>query len=264
MEQAAAAVISDAVRSYARKRARPTSSLARRRSIWKRGLTSKLPSLYKFTRFVSTGQSGSYINVGTDATGQICFKSPTVSGQQLQMDFTLDAFRIYIDGTQVMAIVPPGYGELGALFDKYRIDAVEIFYAYSADGNSDQTVGGSTKMPSVVFTVDTDDSGATTPQDLQQYTTAKYLQLAGVQGPAKRLVKFKPLPSLNLFTTPTTGGGIGDLNTKNLWLDCGTPTIRHYGVKMAIDNLTLSSTVNSTYGNLQFQCRYHLSFKGVR
>lgn len=264
MEQAAANVITDAVRSYARKRARSTSTTLRRKSIWKRGLKTKLPSVYKFTRFVSTGQSGSYINLGTDATGQVCFKSPSVSGQQLSMDWTLDAFRVYIDSTQIMAVVPPAYSEFGALFDKYRIDAVEIFYAYSVDGNTTQSAAGALQMPSIVYTIDTDDSTGTGASDLQQFQDAKYLQLGGLQGPMKRLCKFKPLPSLALFTGPTFVAGVGDTTSKSLWLDCGTPTIRHYGLKMAIDNLTLSTGTNATWGNLQFQCRYHFSFKGVR
>lgn len=264
MEQAAANVITDAVRSYARKRSRTTTRPTRTRSIWKRGLKSKLPTTYRFTRFVSLGQSGTYINLGTDSTGQICFKSPTVSGQQLQMDFALDAFRLYIDGTQIAAIVPPGYTEFGSLFDKYRIDAVEIFYAYSADGNTTQSSTGALQMPSVVYTVDTDDVNPTGCQDIQQYTTSKYLQWGGVQGRMKRLVKFKPLPSLQLWNTANATGGVGDIDTSKLWLDCGTPDIRHYGLKMAIDNLVISSGLNATWGQLQFQCRFHYSFKGVR
>lgn len=163
-----------------------------------------------------------------------------------------------------MAVVPPAYSEFGALFDKYRIDAVEIFYAYSVDGNTTQSATGALQMPSIVYTIDTDDSTSTGATDLQQFQDAKYLQLGGVQGPMKRLCKFKPLPSLALFTSATMVAGIGDTTSKNLWLDCGTPTIQHYGLKMAIDNLTLSTGTNATWGNLQFQCRYHLSFKGVR
>lgn len=263
MEAAAANVITDAVRSYARKRARTSKTLPKTRSAFRRGLVSKLPPNFKFTRFVSTGQSGVNLLVGTNSTGVVSFLQGTTASQSLSMDFSLDAFRVYIGSTQVAAIVLPNYTEFGALFDKYRIDKVEVYYTSSAAFNGGMGANQAQYMPACAYTVDTDDSNVATCSDIQQYSTCKYTQFGGDQQTPKYLCGFKPLPSLALYTTGTTVAGAADLNSRNLWLDCGTPGVKHYGVKMAFDQLVTSLTAQTWY-MVNFQVRYHLSFKDIR
>lgn len=263
---AAANVIADAVGGYYRKRARSnTSGGTRKRSNWKRGLVkTKLPSLYKFTRFVSTGQSGVTLTTGTTGTGQPVFISGAVAAQTLQMDFALDAYRVYLGGVAVATVAVPGYNEFSLLFDKFRIDYVELFYTNSAMALNNTGTPAGFQMPGIVYVVDTDDANSTTAQDLQQFAVAKYTQLAGDQAGMKLLAKFKPKPSVAVYDTPTNVGGVADMTGKSLWLDCGTPDIRHYGFKMAIDQLALSTDLNKIYTQINFQVRYHFSFKDVR
>lgn len=236
-----------------------------RRSTWKRGLVkTRLPSIYKFQRFVSTGQAGITVNIGTSSTGLPSFSSGLVNAQTLQMDFALDAYRVYLGGIQVAAVVVPAYTEFGSLFDKWKIDFVEVFYTSSMAFNGATGAQQSFYMPGIAYAVDTDDANSTGVTDLQQFGNCKYTQLGGDQAGMKLLAKFKPLPSIPMYTTGSTVGGAADLTSRNFWLDAGTPSIKHYGLKMAIDQLNVSQQTNGVYAQLNFQVRYHLSFKDVR
>lgn len=222
-----------------------------------------MPNVYKFVRMASTGQSGVQILVGTNTTGTTSFLSGSNASQTLQMDFSFDAFRVYLGGTQVATVAVPNYTELGALFDKFRIEKIDIYYTSSAYGNGGMGSGQSLYMPGVAYCVDTDDSNPASVTDIQQYAGCKYTQFGGEQLGAKLLASFKPLPSVALYTTGSTVAGAGDLLGKNLWLDAGTPTVKHYGFKMALDQL-VTSTFSQTWYMVNFQIRYHVSMKDVR
>lgn len=263
MEQAAANVIVDAVRSY-RKRARSsTKPYPKRRSAWSKGRITRMPSQYKFTRVASTGQSGVQILVGTNTTGSTSFLSGATASQTLQMDFSFDSFRVYLGGTTVATVVVPSYTELGALFDKYRIDKIDVCYTSSVLGNQSMGTGQSLYMPACAYVVDTDDSNVASTTDLQQYTNVKYTQFGGDMKGLKKLASFKPMPSLALYTTGSTVAGAGDLLSKNLWLDAGTANVKHYGFKMALDQL-VTSTFSQTWYGINFIVKYHFAFKDVR
>lgn len=258
----AANVITDAVRTYARKRARSSAknySKARRF----RGVVSKLPSTYKFTRMVSTGQSGVQILVGTNTTGTTSFLCGATAGQGLSMSFSLDALRINIGGTQVAAVAVPAYTELGALFDKYRLEKVDIYYTSSVYSNGAMGSAQALYMPGCAYAVDTDDANNASVTDLQQFANCKYTQFGGDQGRMKRLASFKPLPTLGVYTNSTTVNGAGDLLGKSLFLDAASPSIQHYGFKMALDQLVVG-TAGQTWYMVNFQVKYHLTMKDVR
>ena len=258
-QTAAANIIADAVTSYARKRMRTPSS-SKKRIGPKKWAVGRLPrGNFRFTRTVSTGQSGTNLYVGTSGTGLVSFICGATVDQTLQMDFSLSAFRILLGGVQVMAVAVPAYTELGALFDKFRIDAVELFYTTSMAYNGATGVNQSNYMPSICHLIDTDDSNATTAQELQQFGNCKISQLGGVTAASpQRIAKFRPEPAMGMYTNATSVVGAAS-GVKNLWLDCGTPDIRHYGYKMAIDQINPTAVLGVTYAQLNFQVRYHLS-----
>lgn len=264
METAAANVIQDAMRSYARKRARTFSNTLRKRSSSKRWLSKPSTSLFRVARTVSTGQAGITLLTGTTNTGIHCFRCGSTEDQTLQMDFAFDAMRIYLGGTQVMAIAVPAYTELGSLFDKFRIEAVEVYYSSSFSESSSYGSAQSNLLPNIVYCVDTDDAGSNTATEIQQYANCRNTQLGGVKYPGsmQRLVKFRPCPQMTMYTS--TSPTAAATAPANLWLDCGTPTIRHYGLKMAIDQITPSSQIGQTYSQINFQVRYHFAFKDIR
>lgn len=267
MERAAVNVIQDAVRTYARKRTAYGGykrGAPKKRSF--RGAVSRLPTLWKFNRMSSTGQSGASIIVGTNSAGTTVFKNGpagTTTSQSLSMDFAFDAWRVYIGTTQLAAITIPNYTELGALFDRFRIDKVDIYYTSSVFGPSSMGAAQSFYMPGCAYAVDTDDANPALVTDLQQYANCKYTQFGGSQVGMKLLASFKPQPSLALYTTGTTVAGAGDLVGKNLFLDAGTPTIKHYGFKMALDQLTTTS-VSADWFMVNFIVKYHLTMKDLR
>lgn len=263
-QAAAANIIQDAVRSYARKRARSFSGAMRKRVSSKRWLVKPSTRIFKCARTLSTGQAGGTILMGTSLTGLPVFICGSNSGQTLQMDFAFDQTRFYIDGTQVMAVVTPAYTELGALFDKFRIDSVEIFYSNSMSFNGNNGATPSNLLPNIVYVVDTDDANTNTATEIQQYARCRNTQLGGVNTTGmQRLAVFRPEPNMNMFTGSSATGGAASA-PKNLWLDCGTPTIKHYGFKMAIDQITPSTTIGATWCQINFQIRFHFAFKDIR
>lgn len=263
MEQAAANVITDAVRTYARKRARKPTYTKKYKSAWRKGLVSKMPTTYNFTRYVSTGQSGVNILVGTGTTGSVNFLQGANQSPYLSLDFSLDALRVNFGTTTVATVAVPNYTEFGALFDKYRIDLVDVYYTSSVAFNGGMGSGQSQYMPACAYTVDTDDSNAATVQDIQQYATCKYTQFGGNQTKPRKLASFKPLPTLALYTSGSTVAGAGDLAGRNLWLDAATANIKHYGMKFALDQI-MTTTAGQTWYMINFEVRYHLCMKDVR
>lgn len=261
MEAAAANVITDAVRTYARKRARTT--MAKKPKFRRfRGVMSALPRTWQFQRMVSTGQSGVALTVATDATGATIFKSLTTTSPSITFDFALDAMRVYLGGINIMAVAVPGYNELTALFDSYRFEKIELFYTCSMAANNSVGTAQQFYFPGVAYVVDTDDANPATATDLQQYANCKYTQFGGISNTTmKRLAVFTPKCQSALYTSGTVVAGQGQTN---VWLDAASADVRHYGFKMAIDQLVASTSTNQNWFGLQFQVRYHLSMKDLR
>lgn len=264
MEAAAANVIGAAVTDYVRRRhPRSGAYAARKRIKSKHWAVPKNPNpVYRFIRTVSTGQSGATIYMGTNASNSIVFKCAGATSQTMQMSFSLSTFTIYLGGVSVLNVVVPSYTEFAALFDKYRIDKVDVYYTSSWDSNNGS--GGVQLFygPAVAYTVDTDDAGASTASDIMQYSTCKYTQFSN-QRSRNFLCSFRPQANLPAYvgTSATAGSASAP---KDMWLDLGTPAIDHYGVKFAIDQLVTTTQANVDWTQIQFQCVYHLAMKDVR
>lgn len=261
MEQAAANVVTDALRTYARKRARTSakSSKPRRRF---RGVVSNVPSVWYFTRMVSTGQSGVAIQVKSNGVGSTVFNVGTTESQSLTMDFALDTFRVYLGGINVSSTAVPGYTELTSLFDTYKLDRIEVFYTCSQTGSQSVGTAAQFYLPGCAYVVDTDDANSTSCAELQQYAQCKYTQFGGdTPSGLMKLADFKPSLQQAVYTTGTTVAGQAPAH---IWLDAANADVRHYGFKMALDTLVNSSSVNQIYYMLNFQIRYHMKFKGLR
>lgn len=260
METLAANVIGEGFRAY---RKRSASGTPKKRGYRKfRGAINTFPKLWKFRRMVSTGQSGTALAVKTNAAGTIVFANGLTESQNLSMDFALDAFRIYLGGVNVSTTAVPGYNELTALFDKFRIDKIEIFYTCSQTNQT--TIGPNQQflMPGCAYVVDTDDANSTSCAELQQYANCRYTQFGGITTTGmKRLAVFTPKCQVPIYASGTTITGQGQ---SNVWLDAATPEIHHYGFKMAMDNLVASPSVGQVWYGLNFQVRYHLSMKDLR
>lgn len=262
MESAAAAVIGDAVANYARRRHPRSGAKSAKRRRYSKGLVRAPQSVYRFIRTVSTGQSGVTLYTGTNASNTIVFKAAGITSQSLSMGFSLSSFSIYLGGTNVVNVVVPNYTEFGSLFDKYRIDKVDIYYTSSWDSNNGS--GGVQLFygPAVAYTIDTDDALSTSASDLMQFAKCKYTQLSN-QRSRNLLASFRPEPNIPTYTAGGTIAGSAGA-PKDLWLDAATPAIEHYGFKMAIDQLNTTTQANSDWTQIQFQVRYHISMKDVR
>lgn len=94
---------------------------------------------------------------------------------------------------------------------------------------------------------------ATTPANTTSMLS--YSSLAFL-GPSDRY-SFKFAPAVDIATTTSAAAGVtGVYNKRSPWLDCSSPSITHYGVKLAI---TQSTSTNLTQWIVM--CRYHIDFK---
>jgi len=94
---------------------------------------------------------------------------------------------------------------------------------------------------------------ATTPANsiaMLSYSTVAHL------GPSEKYT-FRISPSVDIATTTSAAASInGVFNKRSPWLDCSSPSVPHYGFKVAV---TQSTSTNLTQWNIF--CRYTIAFK---
>jgi len=133
----------------------------------------------------------------------------------------------------------PQISSFQALFDQYRISAVEVYLTTSSSTGISNPV-------SWFAAVDYDD--ATTPSNtnaLLQYTNV-------VEAPLSNAVYFHFTPHAvgNLAT------GSGAMNLPAPWINSATPSVVHYGVKGA-------SYATATTYQISCRVRMHVDFRNV-
>lgn len=154
----------------------------------------------------------------------------------------------------------PNSSEFTDLFDQYRIDSVKMTFAYSANSNN-QAVGPNlfpyNVIPRIGLAKDPDDNtvwatvadGCECP-DYNEHQLDKPFSIT-----------VKPKPAIQLFNGAFSG--YGTMAGKQLWIDCASNVLPHYGLKWVFKQ---GSVQNTTYqlGILTILCKWKLSFKGVR
>jgi len=136
----------------------------------------------------------------------------------------------------------PQVASMTAIFDQYRIAAIETWLQPNQTNN-----GGHTCW---VYSAIDYDSGAAPASlaALQQYSNVKETSL--VDG---HYHKFVPHVAFGAYAGAFTSYG----NVSSPWLDSNSPTIQHYGLVFGCSQ----STDNGITFNLQ--ARFHLEFKNV-
>jgi hypothetical protein len=137
------------------------------------------------------------------------------------------------------------YTSLVAVFDQYRIKAVEI--SFRPRISQESAASANTGLFCTVIDVD-DAASLTSFAQAEDYQTA----LVG-RGFECQTRTFKPHAAMALYSGSFSGYG----NTESPWIDSSSSTVQHYGVKTAW-------TITDSAYTIDYTCRYWLQFKNVR
>jgi len=133
----------------------------------------------------------------------------------------------------------PGYAEYVAMFDSYKISAISRKYTWTKDG-ADAVVGNDSAVARLITIRDYNDSVAIANEaEALEYKSYKNVRLTR---DVKRYFK------------PTMSKGDGSYGRSG-WITTLQPTIKHYGIKSAIDTPSAS-------GALKIYDSYYIAFKG--
>jgi len=143
-----------------------------------------------------------------------------------------------------------------ALFDRYRINRVEVTFTPVQNNNQAQSGSVIVSVPdySLYYVVDVDDASVVAPvTSLMEYEGCKRHSL--LSGPIT--VGFKPHVAVAAYS----GAFTSYANQADEWLDCGSPSIQHYGLKWGFP-----VPLSTGYGQIpcSVTVRYFVEFKNVR
>lgn len=136
-----------------------------------------------------------------------------------------------------------GYTEFTGLFDQYRMTELEIWLI-------PRVLGGSTGNPGLFITsIDYDDNAL--PASFSELEENNSSVTTG--GNVGRYMKFKPHIAMAAY-----GGAFTSYaNQSDQWIDCGSPGVYQFGIKMAW-------TVTDQAYSYDLVTRYRLQFRNVR
>jgi len=147
----------------------------------------------------------------------------------------------------------PAYTEFAALFDQYRVEKIDLVFSTRLDP-SNSSAAAQSWFPRLFTLVDNDDTSV--PSGADELRQSARCQLAIVKPDS--FVKRSFVPQ-TLATVYNSGVSSGYALSNNTWLDMAVPSIPHYGMKYAIENL---STLNGQ--SILVEVSYHLAFRDSR
>lgn len=155
----------------------------------------------------------------------------------------------------------PDVAEFTSLFDQYKISKVmiKIIPCQTSSLTSDGTNGNAL---GVIWhdLVDVDDATAPTAteaglNDMREYQNYRSINLYKNGKSITRVIK--PHIAYGAYS----GAFTSYANQKSGWIDCGSPTVQHYGYKALAE---IFSESNGAYSMFKVETTYYLKFKNVR
>jgi len=147
----------------------------------------------------------------------------------------------------------PAYTEFASLFDQYRIEKIDIVFSTRLDPSS-SSAAAQAWFPRLFTLVDNDDT--TIPSGADELRQSARCQLSIVKPDSFVRRSFTPKCLATVYNTAVSSGYALSNNT---WLDMATPSVPHYGLKYAVENL---STLNTQ--TILVEVSYHLAFRDSR
>lgn len=257
-------VRSVSLESSGRKRRRASSSAGRSRqgrSRMSRGRSygsgsSASTRRHCYTRTVSTGSTpGS--NDAIVVNAQAAQGLSASSFYDLEFTFSLQKVQMYIAGTAFVSWTMPNYADFTSLYDKYRIDWVDVTMTF----NGNTHTGGSTQsLPRVFFVEDNDDTNSISLGAIQQYDNLKTFQFGTGEGVMKTF-RIHPRPQEMVYYTSTLTGYQQGSNKK--FIDTTYPDVPQYGAKMIVDPIVYSAS-SLVLGSIAFSFKYHITCESTK
>jgi hypothetical protein len=131
----------------------------------------------------------------------------------------------------------PGYADLAAVFDTYRLRAVSVSIMPS---NGVLTVSGSAVAPRLWTAIDYDDASSLSRNALEQYDTVI------VSPPGNGVIRtLCPRFALSAYA----GGSFSNFaqSEPDQWIDIASPSVEYYGIKYAIEAGAMGQTILQMY-----------------
>lgn len=144
-------------------------------------------------------------------------------------------------------LLVPAYNQL---YDQYRIVGVEL--TFSPMFNVDQAAGPNNWLGDFYSCVDYDDS--VVPSTIQYIRSYENVKESNTM--KKHTHKFTP----HIATAAYSGAFASYANQAGQWIDLGSSTVLHYGVKYAFSGGASTATVAA----YSIECKMMIEFKNVR
>jgi hypothetical protein len=167
-----------------------------------------------------------------------------VSLNDIEFSFSLEALFVYVGGSSFATQTVPGYNELTALYERWRIKEVVCTPIFS---NNNSSINSPTlALPILLCVVDYDDVSLTTLSQIQQFSNLMVFQLGnGATGPPN--IRFVPRAQTLQYNGSTSAYSIASPGT---WFNTDYPLVPHYALKFYFDNQSVSGT--ATIGSFSF------------
>lgn len=224
----------------------------------KRKLSTQPGHLHKHIRSCNFRSGGTNAVIGLDLRDGFIFNGASTGVFNMQFAFTLQGVSCFFGGVSTFTAAMPNNTEFVNLYDQYRIDYVDCEFMFSNNNSSTSSPG--TTLPVMYLAKDYDDTGVAGINEIMQYSKQKTWQLGYQHGNnGKYRVRIKPNVDLALYQGVTTGYARG----KPLFIDTGSPSVPHYGIKIAYDPIfTPGSATNVGYLTCNFV--YHMTMNNTK
>jgi len=171
----------------------------------------------------------------------------------LALDFSLQQMRVFLNGALTTTVAVPNSTEFTSLFDQYMITKVDVTFFYTH--NISNMGSPAQAMPIFWVVEDPNSVDATVLTAIQQYPKVKAHYL-GESGGAPVRISVIPKPT----TAVSSGGTLGNATTaSSQWIVSTSPTVPHYGVKLAWD--TSGRISNIDVGNINIVAKLYFRLR---
>lgn len=186
----------------------------------------------------------------------------TALGTTLQFVFSLTSFRVTIGSGVVQQYGTNLSANFGAIYDRFRMDAVEISIFYNANTS---VLNNSASLPILYGVVDTNDMTAlSSVNEALSYPDCKIMQMGNSSGSnnGRQTIKaFTPAAEGVITSWGLTSQAANTV--KNTWIDTSNTDIIFYGYKMIVDPV-VPVGIDTLNGYFTFIVKTHCSFKDQR
>jgi len=197
-----------------------------------------------------------FVRTATDVVSIQPNTGINASGFDICYTFSLSTTNRYVAGVLGSAISNPGSSDFTALYDQWRIDAVELAFMFGANSVPTGTLA-TAQLPIFNFVYDPSDSSVISLSSILQYQELHTVQLGNQQNTSNgytiRIVPYSRVLDGSSSTYAVDG---------SKWINIDSPAVEHFGVKGFYDSA--GSTLTTVIGSVTVYIKYFLSMKRSR